>query len=1100
MVHTQTGVDVWMGNASTLSIHSTTRIQMTTHVCAQLPETVLSLEFLLFKEALVALSHLTPILVGVIFFTDSFISLCVFCNMFHQDRLVFLCFFMFPFPRFIYMLLSSPTNLTDHHFTTSPLYHCAESFHFQTFVDGFTTPTDFSFADSGELFVAEKQGRVWYYNPETQVKKLWIDLSSLVHNAGDRGLLGITTHPGFQNNRFVFLLFTLDPARLPQNDIDLGNNAAAEVPTANVLVRIEDIGTSPKIINGEPDLIYLIGGNPDGQTFEPFKQPIVTGFNSHAIGKVKFGLDGTLLVSAGDGAHWDFGGATSFYRGDWGQGGTQYDYLLARWFGEKEDIGAMRSQSVDSMGGKILRIHAGTGQGICDGSGFAVLNPFCDGDPSSTRSKIWAMGVRNPFSMTVKPLLEGNSYDGGPGVIYFGDVGEGGFEEINAITEGGQNFGWPCWEGPIPMPTHSQNPFQTNRNFFNLTTDDGDLLNCHYMFSSIHTELPMYFYQRRGYDDTAGYYRIATYLGHGFEGNCVGGLEFYSGSSYPEYFHGALFHLDFAQGWIHTIKGQSSPYNDVFDHHRNFVQTEYAGALYSFGTEPNSGNICFLTRNEGSLVCVEYIEENVAPTVQLRAQPATSSSVPVDIKFDMDGTRDRENDFIFAEWDFGDGSAKSTDVNPIHTYTTEGQFIVTLTVVDVFGKKTTAETTVVTNNASPIVTITSPTTNGNTYLFADGEILTFSASVSDDATAEADLSYKWDVHIVHNDHRHIESRIVFTPSWTSDIALELGDAHKGTRANFAVILHVSDSQGLIGTDEIWLSSASYVDTLTNSPPETFFVVEGFNPYQAGQPIIFNALEMRDPDLDTMLYKWDFGDGTSISNEVYTSQAFSTAGTYDVTLTVRDNWGAVSNHTETVVVGVRTFIPPLATPRASDRYSSFNLSLTSSVSGGGVEIWYTTDGSDPSVSGPTSLLYSDPFLLEYVVDTSVSVKAIAVLDNEASIPASLVAEFVYDFVTPPCEQLALSKECQLTCFNKETALNPSDTLSLLREVETPDRILAPPSDATYSLSLEIDSISGTFDSSKAATSFQIYVDSSSVAGRGLKVRASYDFTGDGIWDR
>jgi glucose/arabinose dehydrogenase len=100
----------------------------------------------------------------------------------------------------------------------------------------------------------------------------------------------------------------------------------------------------------------------------------------------------------------------------------------------------MRAQSLNSLAGKLLRIDPLTGQGICEGSAYEVKNPFCDGDPNSVASRIYAVGFRNPFTMNVKPQASGES---GPGVPYIGDVGEGGYEEVNAVTQPGQNFGWP---------------------------------------------------------------------------------------------------------------------------------------------------------------------------------------------------------------------------------------------------------------------------------------------------------------------------------------------------------------------------------------------------------------------------------------------------------------------------------------------------------------------------------------------------------------------------------------------------------------------------------------------------------------------------------
>lgn len=84
----------------------------------------------------------------------------------------------------------------------------------------------------------------------------------------------------------------------------------------------------------------------------------------------------------------------------------------------------------DSYYGKVLRINPQTGGGLPD-------NPFWDGDPMSVRSKVYAMGFRNPFS---------SYYNQAEKRLYVGDVGEQTIEEINRV-EPGKSYGWPCKEG-----------------------------------------------------------------------------------------------------------------------------------------------------------------------------------------------------------------------------------------------------------------------------------------------------------------------------------------------------------------------------------------------------------------------------------------------------------------------------------------------------------------------------------------------------------------------------------------------------------------------------------------------------------------------------
>src|SRR5690606_34414701 len=153
--------------------------------------------------------------------------------------------------------------------------------------------------------------------------------------------------------------------------------------------------------------------------------------------------------------------------GDFGQdrapGPTPDADCVAR-FGQEQDIGGFRAQSLGSLSGKILRIDPDNGEGICPDAtrsgSFAVMNPYCDGSGGrSHASKIYGYGCRNPFRAAIRPKVDNSPPDGTPGIIYFGDVGRQGYEEINTITTNdGPNFGWPCWEGPLPGPQYRDSP------------------------------------------------------------------------------------------------------------------------------------------------------------------------------------------------------------------------------------------------------------------------------------------------------------------------------------------------------------------------------------------------------------------------------------------------------------------------------------------------------------------------------------------------------------------------------------------------------------------------------------------------------------------
>lgn len=151
---------------------------------------------------------------------------------------------------------------------------------------------------------------------------------------------------------------------------------------------------------------YLVGSNSQA---DPDTEQRILNFElptaRHHGGALQFGpLDGYLYIAVGD-------------------GGTGGDF-------------AGNGQSTKTLLGKILRID------VNNGSPYAIPpdNPFTADEDSL--DEIWALGLRNPWRI---------SFDRETGDMYIGDVGEITWEEINFIpagSSGGENFGWPCMEGP----------------------------------------------------------------------------------------------------------------------------------------------------------------------------------------------------------------------------------------------------------------------------------------------------------------------------------------------------------------------------------------------------------------------------------------------------------------------------------------------------------------------------------------------------------------------------------------------------------------------------------------------------------------------------
>ncbi len=96
------------------------------------------------------------------------------------------------------------------------------------------------------------------------------------------------------------------------------------------------------------------------------------------------------------------------------------------------------AQEPGSLLGKLLRIDVEAGA-----KPYAIPadNPFAQAD--GYRPETWALGIRNSW---------GFAFDRQTGDLYIPDAGRGQRDEVNfqpASSVGGENYGWPVWEGNL---------------------------------------------------------------------------------------------------------------------------------------------------------------------------------------------------------------------------------------------------------------------------------------------------------------------------------------------------------------------------------------------------------------------------------------------------------------------------------------------------------------------------------------------------------------------------------------------------------------------------------------------------------------------------
>ena len=101
--------------------------------------------------------------------------------------------------------------------------------------------------------------------------------------------------------------------------------------------------------------------------------------------------------------------------------------------------------------------------------------------------------------------------------------------------------------------------------------------------------------------------------------------------------------------------------------------------------------------------------------------------------------------------------------------------------------------------------------------------------------------------------------------------------------------------GGIDTSPQWSSGTMFLGPLANQPPTSSFTTSC-----SGQTCAVDGRDSTDPDGTVVGWSWDFGDGGTATGS-QPSHLYTAAGTYQVTLTVTDEYGATGSSTRPVVI-------------------------------------------------------------------------------------------------------------------------------------------------------------------------------------------------------
>lgn len=233
-------------------------------------------------------------------------------------------------------------------------------------------PTGLAQAGGDLLFVTERSGRILVLEDEEFLPRPFLDLRAKVDASAsvEQGLLGLAFDPRYAENGFFYVAYS---------DVEFTLHFERYQVSAYPYVALPDSGEA---------LLSVRQASP-----------------LHKGGHLRFGPEGYLYLSVGDGGI--------------------------------SDVQDSTGQNRDDLRGKILRLDVSGGLPYV----IPADNPFVDA--AGYRPEIWLLGLRNPWKFSFAP---------GSRALYIADVGWASREEINylpAESGGGDNFGWRLFEGEL---------------------------------------------------------------------------------------------------------------------------------------------------------------------------------------------------------------------------------------------------------------------------------------------------------------------------------------------------------------------------------------------------------------------------------------------------------------------------------------------------------------------------------------------------------------------------------------------------------------------------------------------------------------------------
>jgi glucose/arabinose dehydrogenase len=280
--------------------------------------------------------------------------------------------------------------------------------------------------ETNRLFVVEQGGKVAVIpNLAAPNRSVFLDISAKIVGGSptdERGLLGMTFHPGYATNGYFYLFYSCN-----STTPGIATNALHER-----VARFQVSATNANVAATNEQILidqYDQAGNHNG-------------------GCLQFGPDGYLYISVGD-------------------EGDQNSTLGNSQRLDRDFFSAILRIDVDKRAGNLApNPHPSNTNNPSGTINYSIPsdNPYLgvtsfngtNISPSALRTEFYAIGFRNPWRFSFDPTT---------GYLYCGDVGQDTWEEIDIVVKGA-NYGWYNREGlhqgpgPATIPVGNVDPIQ----------------------------------------------------------------------------------------------------------------------------------------------------------------------------------------------------------------------------------------------------------------------------------------------------------------------------------------------------------------------------------------------------------------------------------------------------------------------------------------------------------------------------------------------------------------------------------------------------------------------------------------------------------------